>query len=131
MDHGIEYKSYITTTFELIKTGQTQWRGTSYPSVTLRIHFIDAQESSNYSPYETWEEITYLKGIGRVEDGHFVYEKIDIINQDKAAQSEPAPLKKSGGGTTDIWLILSLILFSLASCRRSLADTSQARRRSL
>jgi len=122
------HSSYATTTekttstFQLVATGQTEWHGKTYPSVTIKTTQLAGQNGENYS-----DEVTYLKGIGAVFGDSFNLESIEIISLDKPAEAE-APTKsgkKSGGGAVDIWFCIILTLFSIISSRKSYFNINQ------
>ncbi|HWV15411.1 MAG TPA: thrombospondin type 3 repeat-containing protein, partial [Cellvibrio sp.] len=74
-------------TFELIKTGKAEWKGISYPSITIRRTISTTFVGQSTPQEEHSDDITYLKGLGQAGGDGYVYDKIDIVSLDTVPQT--------------------------------------------
>lgn len=102
-------------TLRLVETGNRDWKGKTYDSVTLELSLKPwGEEPYNY-------EITYLKNIGSLGDEYAWLESATLTNIDKIGSTADGNTGGGGGnsggggggGSSNVWLLL--MLFTLAS----------------
>ncbi len=105
------FSEKATRTFQLVEVSEAEWKGKKYPSITMEFTVNYSSTPGNLQRYR----LTYLKGLGVIEQNQYKLESVVVTNLDnpiiEAGSSNSGGGKKSGGGSMGYLMLLLLLSY--------------------